>query len=111
MFELDGYTKICKLEELKEKIGRRFFVDDVDVAVFRIGDEVFALSNICIHQKAQIIYDGFVEDYVVSCPAHGWQFSLRDGKMNIGIKGLDKYDVKILNGDVYVKVYQKKLNW
>ena len=111
MNELNEFKKICKLNDLQEKIGKRFFVDDVDVAVFKIGDEVFALSNVCIHQKAAIIYDGYVEDYIVSCPAHGWQFSLRTGKMNIGVKGLDKYEVKIVNDDVYVKVFQKDLNW
>ncbi|MCX7876583.1 MAG: nitrite reductase (NAD(P)H) small subunit [Melioribacteraceae bacterium] len=111
MNELDGFQKICSISELKEKVGKRFFVDDVDIAVFRIGNDVFAVSNVCIHQKAAIIYDGYVEDFVVSCPAHGWQFSLRDGKMNFGAKGLDSYEVKIINNDVYVKVFQKKMNW
>lgn len=111
MNKLDGFYKICKIHELKENIGSRFFVDDVDIAVFKIKNEIFAVSNICVHQKAAIIYDGYVEDYVVNCPAHGWQFSLRDGKMNFGAKGLDTYEVKVINDDVYVKVFKKELNW
>lgn len=111
MNELEGFHKVCKLSELQEKIGKRFFVDDVDVAIFKIGEEVFAVSNICVHQKAGIIYEGFVEGYVVSCPAHGWQFSLKTGRMNIGTKGLDKYEVQIVGDDVYVKVFKKELYW
>ncbi len=107
----EGFLKVCRVNDLKDKIGQRFFVDDVDVALFRIGEEVYALSNICIHQKAAIIYDGYIENNCVYCPAHGWMFDLRTGKFPQGLKGLDAYEVKILNGDVYVKVFKKELNW
>lgn len=111
MNELQGFTKICKLSDLKEKIGRRFIVDDIEVAVFKVDGQVYALSNICIHQKASIIYDGFIEDGKVTCPAHGWQYNLKTGIVAGGIKGLDVYEVKIHNNDVFVKVFEKKLKW
>jgi nitrite reductase/ring-hydroxylating ferredoxin subunit len=107
----NNFKKVCRLSDLKEKIGRRFFVDDVDVAVFKVGDEVFALSNMCLHQKAAIIYDGYIDEGFVICPAHGWQFELNTGKVPAGIKGLDKYEVKIVSDDVYVKVFKRELNW
>lgn len=100
---------VCKLSDLKEKIGQRFFIDDVDVAIYRVGNEVFALSNICIHQKAGIMFDGYIEDGMVTCPAHGWQFELKTGKVPSGMKGLDKYEVKIIEDNVYVKVFKKEL--
>lgn len=106
-----GFLKACRLTDLKENEGKRFILDDVDVAVYRIGDEVFAVSNLCSHQHAAIIYDGFVEDGYVACPAHGWQFNLRSGKMPEGRKGLDSYEVLIENGEVFIKVYKKELNW
>lgn len=111
MSDLIGFSKVCKLSSLKEKIGQRFFVDDVDVALFRVGDNVYALNNMCIHQKAGIIYDGYIEDGYVSCPAHGWQFNLETGKVKAGIKGLDKYEVKVIDDYVYVKVFKKELIW
>ncbi len=111
MEALEGFYKICKYSELKEKIGRRFFVNDVDVALFKVDGEVYALANMCIHQKAAIIYDGFIEDHKVVCPAHGWQFDLKTGKVPGAVKGLDPYEVKIVGDDVYVKVYSKKLRW
>ena len=52
----------------------------VEIAVFKIDSKVFALSNICPHQHTALIYDGFVEDGCVVCPAHGWKFNLRTGK-------------------------------
>ena len=106
-----NFTKICKKEELKENQGKRFIVDDVEVAVFKIGEEVFALSNICPHQHTALIYDGFIENESIVCPAHGWMFNLKTGKQPTGSRGIDSYPVKILNDDVYVFVTKKELNW
>jgi nitrite reductase/ring-hydroxylating ferredoxin subunit len=111
MNELDGFFKVCRYSELKEKIGRRFFVNDVDVAVFKVDGEIYALSNMCLHQKAAIIYDGFIEDGKVECPAHGWQFDLKTGRVPNAVKGLDPYEVKVLGDDVFIKVYPKNLRW
>ena len=111
MAGLEGFEKICKVEDLKEKQGERFLVDDVEVAVFKVDNEVYALSNICPHQHTALIYEGFIEDCKVECPLHGWEFDLRTGKMANDRKGLDSYEVKILNEDVYVKVFKKELNW
>lgn len=109
--EENGFVNVCKTHDLYEKQGKRFFVDDVEIAVFKVDGNIYALSNICSHQHSALIYDGFVEDCKVTCPAHGWQFNLSDGKMAKGRKGLDSYEVKIVDDNVYVKVFKKELNW
>lgn len=105
------FKKVCKVSELKEKIGKRVMIDDVDVALFKVNNEIFALSNVCPHKHAAIIYDGFIEENKVYCPAHGWAFNLDTGKVGTTNRGLDKYEVKIENDDIYVKVFKKELNW
>jgi nitrite reductase/ring-hydroxylating ferredoxin subunit len=110
-FQLEGFEYICKLDELQENIGRRFIVNDIEVAVFKINSEVFAVSNICPHQQTHLIFDGFVEDEFVVCPAHGWKFNLRNGKKDSGSNGLDSYPVEIKDIQVYVKVHPKKYSW
>jgi NAD(P)H-dependent nitrite reductase small subunit len=105
------FIRICSFNELKENEGRRFLIEEVDVAVFRLGNQVYALGNVCPHQKSAIIYDGLLEDGKVICPAHGWEFRLKDGNQPTGSKGLDSFEVKIKEGDVYVKVFEKELDW
>ena len=107
----DGYTKVCTFSELKEKQGKRFLVNDVDIAVFKVNEEVFAVSNTCPHQHTTIIYDGFVEDGCVVCPAHGWIFNLKTGKQPKGSRGLDTFPVKIINDEVFAIVNAKELKW
>lgn len=107
----NGFTKICKNDELIEGKGKRFIVDDTEIALFRIGGKVFALNNICPHQHSALIYDGFIEDGCVVCPAHGWKFNLVTGKKPSGSNGLATYEVKLIDDDVYVKVIHKEYNW
>ena len=101
----------CKLSDLKENTGHRFIVDETEVAVFKVDGKIYALSNICPHQHTALIYDGFLEDGCIICPAHGWEFDLQTGKRANGRKGLDSYEVIIENDDVLVKVIPKELNW
>jgi nitrite reductase/ring-hydroxylating ferredoxin subunit len=107
----DGYTKICKVSELKEGQGKRFLVKDIDVALFKVDGEVYALKNICPHQHTALIYDGYIEEDCVVCPAHGWMFNLKTGKQPTGAKGLDSYPVKIIDGEVFAHVNAKELKW
>ena len=107
----EGYTKLCKLSDLKEKQGKRFIIDDIEIAVFKFDGEVFAISNICPHQHTALIYEGFVEDGCVVCPAHGWMFDIKTGKQQTGVRGLDTFPIKIINDEVFLLVKKKEWNW
>lgn len=48
------------------------------IAVFRDGDRVFALSNVCPHQNGPL-GEGRIIDGCVTCPWHGWQYRPNDG--------------------------------
>lgn len=107
----NDYFFICDYDTLKENEGQRFYINDTDIAVFKVEGEIFAVSNICPHQQASKIYEGFVENKCVVCPLHGWTFNLSDGKLHNGSKGLDTYDVKIEDRKVFGKIKSKTLNW
>ncbi|MBK7498545.1 MAG: Rieske 2Fe-2S domain-containing protein [Ignavibacteriales bacterium] len=107
----DGFTKVCRVSELSENQGKRFLINDVDIAVFKVNGEIFVLNNVCPHQHTSVIYDGFVEDGCVVCPAHGWMFNLKTGKQPTGARGLDSYQVKIIDDEVFAIVKAKELKW
>ncbi len=107
----EGFNKVCAELELKDRIGKRFFVDDVEIALFKVDGNIYALSNICPHQKTHLIHEGFIEDGKVTCPVHGWQFELQTGNLSKDRKGLTSYEVIVVEGDVYVKAFKKKLEW
>lgn len=111
MFEEEGFQYLCKFNELRENSGKRFIINDIEIAVFKINSEAFAVSNVCPHQQTNLIYDGFIENEFVVCPAHGWKFNLRTGKKESGSNGLDSYPVQIHKDKVFIKIHPKKINW
>ena len=111
MSNLNGYVYICEEKMLKDSEGQRFYVNDTDIALFKVDGNVFAVSNVCPHQHASKMYEGFVENNCVICPLHGWTFSLETGNLHSGSRGLDTYPVKIVDGKIYAKVISKELDW
>ena len=107
----DGFVKICLFSDLKEGSGKQIFVNDTEIAVFRMGNEVFALSNICPHQKTHLIHEGYIEEGKVTCPVHGWMFDLRTGNIAEERHGLTPYEVKIIDNLVYLKIVDKSIEW
>lgn len=107
----DNFQKLCNLEDLKENRGKRFLVNDTEIAVFKIDSEIFAIDNICPHQHTALLYDGFIEDRCVVCPAHGWMFDLKTGNRPTGSRGINTHQIKIIDNNVYVLVKDKELRW
>ncbi|MEM9171807.1 MAG: Rieske 2Fe-2S domain-containing protein [Pseudomonadota bacterium] len=48
------------------------------IAVFRDGDSIAAVSNVCRHQAGPL-GEGRIVDGCVTCPWHGFQYRLNDG--------------------------------
>lgn len=48
------------------------------IAVFRDGQRIAALSNVCVHQNGPV-GEGHVADGCATCPWHGYQYRLTDG--------------------------------
>jgi 3-phenylpropionate/trans-cinnamate dioxygenase ferredoxin subunit len=74
-----------------------------DIALFRDGDEVFALDDTCTHSLASLA-EGYVSGGNVECPLHAAEFCLRDGKAlclpaTIDVK---THAVEIRDGDVFL---------
>ena len=55
-------------------------VDGVEVAVFNIDGEYFAIEDICTHDGGELAC-GDLEGDVIVCPRHGAKFSLRTGEV------------------------------
>ena len=107
----NDFKRICRLPELPNGRGKRFIVDDTEVAVFKMDTELHALYNICPHQHFNLIYDGIVEDGCVICPIHGWRFNLQTGKNPDGGRGLETYPVKVVDEIVYIRIPETKSRW
>lgn len=74
-----AWVEVGPADGFREGRGRRVRVDGVDVAVFRIGSDLFAIADACPHMGASLA-DGVVVRGRVVCHWHGWTFDLRTGE-------------------------------
>lgn len=64
---------------LPEGAGIRIDHGEHRIAVFRVGDAVYAIGDRCSHAEASLA-EGEVFDLDVECPRHGSEFSLVTGE-------------------------------
>ncbi len=74
----EGFIPVCTVGDVKDGWGHAAFLRYDRVAVYRVGDRVFALSNICRHQGGPI-GEGRLVDGFVTCPWHGWNYRVDTG--------------------------------
>jgi len=110
------YLPVCKTSDVLSKRGICIEVnEDVSIALFKIDNSCYAVSNICPHQHQPVISAGIIEGTMITCPMHGWQFDICNGLPSSANKGsatLQTFPVVEQNGIVYVHVAeQPKPKW
>ena len=98
-------TRLCALAELSSGVPLRVELDTLEVAVVRIGDEVFAVEDVCSHADYPLS-DGEVEDCTIECALHGSRFDLRTGKPTgpPANRPVPVFPTLVLGGDVYAEL-------
>jgi NAD(P)H-dependent nitrite reductase small subunit len=104
------FQRLCKLSELKEGKGKPIMIGEIEVAVFLLSGKVYAINNVCPHHHSSILSDGIILNAYVICPAHGWEFCIRDGKQPGNRRGVDAYETKVEAGVVFARVSEKRFN-
>ena len=96
---------ICKVDEIPEGEGKSFKFDDVSVAVFKVGENLYALEDKCSHADVTIS-GGYVHqrELCVACPWHGAQFDLRSGKVMTppACEDIKSFDVSVEGENVVI---------
>jgi nitrite reductase (NADH) small subunit len=95
---------VCEFSDLVDGRGREFVVAGRVVALFRVGEEVFAVDGICPHAGGPLA-QGMLRGDVVTCPWHGWQFCIRTGEHQLNPRlGTAVFSVSVDENKVYVMV-------
>ncbi len=68
-----------RLADLRPNQPRRVVIDGVPVSLVRVGDEVFAVGDVCSHAEVSLS-EGEVSGCQIECWLHGSRFDLRTGE-------------------------------
>ncbi len=76
--------KVCRLEDIVPETGVAALVGGEQVAVFRVGQDVYAIGNRDPFSRANVLSRGIVGDLkgelVVASPVYKQHFSLATGR-------------------------------
>lgn len=95
---------VAEPDAVSEDIPLAVTWGDDEIALYKVGDEYFATSNICTHGLARLS-DGYLEGYLIECPLHQGLFDVRTGScagppVEEDIKA---YDVRVQDGKLEVR--------
>ena len=72
---------VCKFDDLAPNSSIAFVVNGKRVAIIRIGDDVYAVSDTCSHADLSLSEgEVWAEDKTIECWRHGSRFDLLTGE-------------------------------
>lgn len=96
--------RLCATTEIDDQSAKRIRLEGMpDIAVCRVGDEFYAVADLCTHGLASLA-EGEIEDGQIFCPFHGGAFDIKTGKpterpCTIAVK---TFPVQVRDGVVYL---------
>lgn len=101
---MSDWVIVAKEGELVPGQFRIADIDGVQVAVFNVGGEYFALEDVCTHDGGQLT-GGFIEGDQIICPRHGASFCIRTGAALSApaYEPTAKFPVRVENGEIQVR--------
>ena len=95
-------TTVKPLSELPEREGFLFRFGPHQLALFRVGEEVRAIDNLCPHAGADLA-SGYTDGNTVACPWHCWEFETATGKCTT-VAGADVETYRVVIEEGFVKI-------
>lgn len=100
---MSDFETVGNVSDFEDGRGQAVPVADRMVAVFRQGDQFYAIDDLCPHMGASLA-EGMVDDDTVTCPWHAWRFCIKDGTWqdNPRVK-VDRFEVRVVGDEVQVR--------
>lgn len=117
----DNFTKVADENELKPGEGKGIEINGIEIALFNVDSDYYAVSNRCSHQQAPLCkvgekkingekcwteQRGSVDDenIAITCPWHLWEWGLQSGEHEVTGQRIGSFDVKVEDGDILVNL-------
>ena len=98
-------SDVCAFDDLADGSATRFEVDGVPVSVVRVGDDVYALDDICSHANVSLSGgEVWCDELELECPKHASAFSLVTGEPSTlpATQAVKVFGASVVDGRVLV---------
>jgi nitrite reductase (NADH) small subunit len=106
--QLNHWSAVCALDEIVPDTGVCALLNGEQVAVFRVGDSLYAIDNYDPNSDAAVLSRGLVGSIkgriVVASPIYKQHFDLRTGEcLEAPQHSVASYPVRVEDGKVWVE--------
>ncbi|MEX0617145.1 MAG: non-heme iron oxygenase ferredoxin subunit [Candidatus Woykebacteria bacterium] len=100
------FQKAANLSSIKEGEVKGVKINSEEIALYRLGKDIFATANICTHEQCIISDDYLIDGQEVECNCHGSHFNIKTGKNTVppAAEPLKTYKVKVEGDEVLIEV-------
>lgn len=100
---MSAFERVASITEVPPNGRKSIVVDDVPALLVRIGNDFFAIEDVCSHD-GQPLTDGPVVDGAITCPRHGAKFDLKTGNALCmpATRAIPTFAVQVRDGEVFV---------
>ncbi len=99
--------RLCAVGDVPAGEARRFVVDGHPIAVVRIGDDFYAIGDVCSHGAVSLSEgEVFEESCEIECYQHGSAFSLKTGEPSTlpATQPVPVYNLRAEGDDLMIEV-------
>ncbi len=97
------------IDEIDPGTARKVVLEGREIALIRLGDDVYALGDTCSHDDVSLS-EGFVEEdeCAIECSKHGALFDLKTGEpLSLpAVRAVPVYAVAVVDGRVELTIEQ-----
>jgi ferredoxin-thioredoxin reductase catalytic chain len=92
---------VCRTGDVPSGCVRHVKIGKTDIALAKVGDEYYALSNVCRHAFGPLS-GGVLDGYELMCPWHGWRYDVRTGATDHPDSDVRTYAVTVRGGEILI---------
>ena len=94
-------TKVATTGQLELGAAICVEVEGKQIALFNVDGEFYAIDDTCSHSGGPLS-DGMCEGTVVTCPWHGWQYDVTNGRHETTPLQHTTFDVRVEGNAIMV---------
>ena len=102
---MTDFIKVATVDEIPPGGSKLVEVDMVQVALFNLNGDIYAIENVCTHDGGPLGEGRVVNGCEVECPRHGARFDIRTGAA-VKLPAFEPtktYAVRIQGQDVWIE--------
>jgi 3-phenylpropionate/trans-cinnamate dioxygenase ferredoxin component len=104
---MSEFVNVARLSEIVDPGKLLVEVDEQLVVVFRVGEAVYCIDDVCTHDGGPLS-DGELDAdrCTIACPRHGAKFDIKNGDALTmpATKATRAHEVKVVDGQILVRL-------